>query len=94
MSKACFSCGATIEFVSLEGSSRVMPIDPVPDDRGNVAVVRRGRKLIGYVVSKAWPWKQPYVLHMPHRASCKPDKPRVTLSEHRAKTAGAPALPL
>lgn len=91
MAAICHYCSATMIFVKLD-SGKPIPCDPIPDDTGTVAAVRRAHAWVGYVVSRAKPWKPGYTLFRAHRASCKPDQPRVTFSEHRATTERAPAL--
>lgn len=73
----CHDCHAQIRFVRLD-TGRPIPIDPIPyPDKGNVAAKPQGTTLVGYVISKAKPLKAGYETYMPHRASCRPDKPRV-----------------
>jgi hypothetical protein len=78
----CRVCHATIKFVRLD-SGRPIPVDPIPtpDDKGNVAAKLVGSTLEGYVISAAKPLLDDYQTYRPHFASCKPNKPRVTIKE-------------
>lgn len=75
----CRDCHATIKFVSLD-TGKVMPIDPIPHPRGNVAATG-GRALTGYVLSKDKPLRDGYRTYMPHRAACDTGEPRKTAGE-------------
>jgi len=52
-------------------SNKAMPVDPVPNTEGNVAVMAHpDGKLTGYVLSKLNPLREGHTLHMPHHATC------------------------
>ena len=72
----CHECSAPIVFARLD-TGKAIPLDPLPNPAGNVAVLRVGHTLQGYVVSARRPFASPYVRAMPHHASCEalPRKP-------------------
>jgi hypothetical protein len=72
----CHDCHATIRFVRLD-TGRPIPIDPIPHERGNVAAREAGTTLVGYVISASKPLRPEYWTYLPHRATCRPGKPRV-----------------
>lgn len=73
----CRDCLATIRFVILD-TGKPIPVDPIPyADRGNVAAKPQGTRLVGHVISRDKPLQDGQKRYVPHRASCKPDKPRV-----------------
>lgn len=77
----CRFCFATIKFVRLD-TGKPIPVDPIPfPDKGNVAARLVGHTLEGYVLSQAKPLRPGYDRYVPHRAACKPDKPRHTAAE-------------
>ena len=87
VSKPCMYCHALIVFVKLD-TGRPIPVEPVPyPDKGNVAAIRNKRTgvLTGYVISQTKPLLDGYERFMPHRATCHPEKPRVT-APNRAAT--------
>ena len=70
----CSECCNPILFVLLNTGKRI-PVDPMPNPRGNVAAMRIGHNLHGFVLSATHPdHRAPYVLHMPHHATC-PERP-------------------
>jgi hypothetical protein len=75
----CRDCYATIAFVRLD-TGKPIPVDPVPyPDKGNVAARRLpDGDLVGHVISAAKPLQPGQERYLPHRATCHPDKPRVT----------------
>lgn len=64
----CRDCAFPILFVKVGKS--LIPVNPLPDDKGNVAAMVIGSSLHGYVLSKTQPWRAPYLLMMPHHATC------------------------
>lgn len=68
---ACRACRATVLWVRMP-SGKLMPVDPVPDDEGNVAAMRDGRGVwVGHVL-KADERTAPYEKRfMPHFATCR-----------------------
>jgi hypothetical protein len=77
----CRFCFATIKFVRLD-SGKPIPVDPIPfPDRGNVAARLVGHTLEGYVISQAKPLKPGFQTYVPHKAACKPEKPRVSAAD-------------
>lgn len=76
---ACKSCAAPIVFARLD-TGRLIPLNPLPNPAGNVAVFRAaaGRNLTAYVLSKTHPLEAGFVRAMPHAATCeaKPSKPK------------------
>lgn len=76
----CYRCGAQIRFVRME-SGKPMPCNPIPDDKGNVAALRRGdgQYVDGYAVSRNRPPQAGYTLFRPHFADC--SKPKKAAAE-------------
>jgi hypothetical protein len=76
--RACRYCGEPIGLVESAKTGRNMPIDPVPDDAGNVVVVTLpGGKLVAHVIGKNT--EMPVgTRFMPHFATCPtyPKRPR------------------
>lgn len=75
--RTCDRCGLQIGWVTtVEG--RRMPIDPEPNEAGNVIVRRQGRggKLIAEVLNRSKPRPQG-VAFMPHFATCGKPAPKV-----------------
>jgi hypothetical protein len=72
----CDLCSTPITFVINEATGRRIPVNVLPDGAGNVAAMKIGNNLHGYVLSKARPVIAPgYRSYMPHAATC-PDRPR------------------
>lgn len=70
----CNECCNPILFVQLDTGKRI-PVDPMPNTRGNVAAMRIGNNLHGYVVQRGvLTISDRYTLHMPHAATC-PERP-------------------
>lgn len=72
----CHDCGASIHFARMR-TGKVMPVDPVPDDRGNVIArkVGTGQYIAGYVENLPSDGSTPvdppgHVRLMPHFATC------------------------
>lgn len=82
----CRDCHATIRFVHVADAA--IPVDPIPNEAGNVAARPQGSTLIGYRVTKARPLEPGYRVYMPHRAACRTDKARVLAKDR------TPTLPL
>lgn len=82
----CRDCGATLKFVQMEGTGRLMPVNPIPDpEHGNVAARWTGERLAaGYVLKRGEQPKPGFRVFRPHRADCKPDTPKKTRSESAA----------
>lgn len=76
----CRACPAEVLWVRMP-SGRVMPVDPVPDDEGNVAAMRDGHGVwLGHVLKadeRARPYEKRF---MPHFATCKPSPVRAVPS--------------
>lgn len=67
----CRDCHATIKFVRLD-TGRLIPVEPIPNTRGNVAAAKRpGGRLIGYVISEKRPLEPGFASYVPHFADCK-----------------------
>lgn len=66
--RACRWCGEQIALVRTE-KGRVMPLDPEPNDEGNVIVTTDGGKVVAHVTKKGG---TPLIgtLFMPHFATC------------------------
>lgn len=67
----CRRCPASIVFVAMD-SGKLMPVDPLPDELGNVVCTRDelGRYLHGQVIPAGLPVPDGYVRFMPHFATC------------------------
>lgn len=65
----CRACAAPIRFVHLD-TGKAMPVDPIPNARGNVAARRIGSKLHGYVISATHPMDPMFLRMVPHYATC------------------------
>lgn len=74
----CHRCGVTITFVRML-TGRIMPVDPVPDERGNVLAerARSGHLIHGLVRPIDQDVPDPALRrYMPHWATCSnPSKP-------------------
>ena len=69
----CKECANPIVFARLD-TGKLIPLDPMPTGRGNVAVMKIGNQLHGYVISAAHPFQDArYQRAMPHAATC-PDR--------------------
>lgn len=68
----CRACRATVLWVRMP-SGKVMPVDPEPDDDGNVAAMRDGRGVwIGHVLAageRTLPYEKRFMTHF---ATCPP----------------------
>lgn len=69
----CQECCNPILFVLLNTGKRI-PVDPIPNPRGNVAAMRIGNNLHGHVIANNTTPNDRFTLHMPHHATC-PDRP-------------------
>lgn len=67
----CHDCGTSIHFVRMRGGN-AMPVDPVPDERGNVIALKvgTGKYIDGYVSNPPGEIPTGCVRLMPHFASC------------------------
>ena len=65
----CRACAAPIRFVQLD-TGKALPVDPLPNPRGNVCARKVGGRLHGYVTSKAHGPDPMFVRFMPHHATC------------------------
>lgn len=73
----CRTCAEPIRFVQLATGSK-MPVNPKPDDRGNVAARQVGRDLVGRVLRRGdRQIPAGHDLYRPHFATCeRPAKPK------------------
>ena len=71
MSK-CRECGASIVFVRMADTGKLMPCNPGPDaERGNVACVKSGALYInGYVITDNQPLADGFTPLLAHWATC------------------------
>jgi hypothetical protein len=52
-------------------TGKALPVDPIPDDEGNVcARAIGGGRLVGYVISEAHPAERGYTRFAAHFATC------------------------
>lgn len=80
-------CGRSVVYVTMTATQKLMAVDPVPDEGGNVyARTVRGR-LDGHVRTKHEPLPAGHRVYMQHRLTCE-----VVLHLHRFETGarGAP----
>lgn len=68
MSK-CRDCSVGIKFVRMP-KGKLMPIDPVPDEDGNVVARLVGGSLAGHVLTKGEEVPDGWTRFMPHAATC------------------------
>lgn len=78
---ACRTCTFPIKFVRMRESGKAMPIDPVPDDTGNIACTPAGREYVdGHYLAAGEQLAQGEVRMMQHWYTCddpsKPGRPR------------------
>lgn len=64
-----------IRFVRITTTDRAMPINPLPDQTGNVAARITGGRLVGFVISRDnRPGPLDPLRFMPHAATCEARK--------------------
>lgn len=87
MSKCRRQCGRSIKFVTMSATNKNMPVDPVPDEGGNVYARLVGGRLVGHVRTSGEPLPDGWQIYMPHVRTCD-----VALHLHRFETGarGAP----
>lgn len=84
---ACRVCSAPIVFVRMRSSGKPMPVDPIPDERGNIAALRagKGQYVDGHYLHQGQAIADGEVQLMPHFATCndtrKPTRPRPPAAE-------------
>lgn len=66
----CRDCADPIVFAQLDTGSRI-PLNPLPNGAGNVAVRLVGGALHGYVIADAKPYRPDHDRMMPHAATCR-----------------------
>lgn len=67
----CKGCGLPIRFIRITTTDRPMPINPMPDETGNVAGRLSGGRLVGFVISRDHrPGPLDPFRFMPHAATC------------------------
>lgn len=66
----CRGCGVGLRFVRVENSGRVMPVDPAPDEDGNVIARMVSGVLTGHVLTKDEETPPGWQRYMPHFATC------------------------
>lgn len=69
MSK-CRDCLVPITFVRISNTGRVLPVDPAPDEDGNVFARMVGGSLAGHVRTKDEHLPAGWSVFMPHHATC------------------------
>lgn len=87
MSACPEKCGRSVVYVTMTATRRLMPVDPVPDDRGNVYARRVAGRLHGHVRTAGEECPPGWLTYMPHVRTCE-----VHLHLHRYETGarGAP----
>lgn len=64
-------CSASILFVRMAATGRPMPIDPAPDDRGNIAAQKAPRGYVnGRYLAKDEQLREHEIRFMPHWGTC------------------------
>lgn len=82
----CRGCGLPIRFVQLD-TGKALPVNPTPDERGNVAAHLSGTRLVGFVISRDHrPGPLDPFRFYPHHATCE------ALNPSTPPTAPDPAL--
>ncbi|GAA0189681.1 hypothetical protein GCM10008944_01370 [Cytobacillus oceanisediminis] len=76
-------CRRPVKYVLLPTGKR-MPVDPVPDEDGNVAARLVGRQLTGHVLRRGEDVPDGWQRFMPHQALCE-------IASHLRKGKRAPA---
>ena len=67
----CKDCHLPIRFVWITKTQRAMPVNALPDERGNVAAHIAGGRLTGFVISRDHrPGPLDPLRFMPHAATC------------------------
>jgi hypothetical protein len=79
----CRSCHEPIAFVRLIGG-KVIPVNPLPGEDGNVIAELVGSRLSGWVESAAHPWQPGLLRFRAHFATC---------TERQARAARKPKPP-
>lgn len=83
----CRDCHEPIRFVLITTTGRPMPVNPLTNERGNVAARIAGGRLVGFVISRdRRPGPLDPLRYMPHAASCealkkKPSTPPTAADE-------------
>lgn len=72
----CRDCASPITFATLDTGSRI-PLNPLPNAAGNVAVRLVGGALHGYVIADAKPYRPDHDRMMPHAATCRSRPARI-----------------
>ena len=69
---SCRRCPAAILFIRMRDSGKAMPVDPWPDDRGNIAALPAGPKTYvdGHYLAAHEPLAVGEVRLMPHWSTC------------------------
>lgn len=65
----CRRCTAPIRFVALTNGS-ALPVNPLPDPKGNVCARKVAGRLRGYVISREHAADPLFLRFMPHHATC------------------------
>ncbi len=90
----CKDCGASIIWVRTAAHDRNMPLNPVPEDTGNIAVRReRGQLVKARPVTAAAPLVVGEVLYLAHYATCSKNSRRRKPPAESKKKAIQPAPP-
>jgi hypothetical protein len=82
----CRECGTGLRFVYLTTSKKSMPVDPTPDDDGNVFARVLGGRLTGHVQVKGEELPAGWQSYMPHFATCRNARRRVARGARRPIT--------
>lgn len=83
-------CDAPLAFVRMASSGKAMPVDPHPDDRGNIAAAKGSRGWVnGHYLAKGQEPAENEVRLMPHWSTC--SDPQITGRPQRRSRPKRPA---
>lgn len=82
----CRDCGASLRFVRMENTGKLVPVDPTPDDGGNVYAHPAGDALHGHVKTKGEQLPPAWAVYMPHHATCRDSRRRAGRSARAPMT--------
>ena len=87
MSACSKGCGQAVVFVTMTASKKLMPVDPVPDEGGNVYARLVGGRLAGHVRTKDEALPDGWRVYMPHWRTC---EVALHLNRYETGARGAP----
>jgi hypothetical protein len=87
MSACSKGCGRAVVFVTMTATKKLMPVDPVPDELGNVYARTIGGRLAGHVRVKGEQCPTGWQTYMPHWRTC---EVALHLEKYETGARGAP----